>query len=284
MTRGPARHARVRQGDDGGSRPAAGDGQRAEGEGRRQGVAGLDDPAARRRSARRDGAGPEPRRPPRRPPRRRPTRRRPARAGRAPRPTRRVHAGRCSAPGPAATPRRSGPPTSARRWCWSSATSARRRLPERRLHSVEGAAARRARDRRRRGDEAHPASLRRARTIDLDGLRKWKERWSGKLTGGLAGLAKGARCTVVARRGQFAGPHVLTVETDDGDKTVALRPLHHRRRLESAPGFPISRTTSASWTRPARSSSPTSPSGCSSSAAASSGSRWPRCTTRSARR
>lgn len=57
-----------------------------------------------------------------------------------------------------------------------------------------------------------------APTIDLDALRKHKESVIGKLTGGLAGMAKARKVTVVQGLGQFADPHHLSVEAADGKK------------------------------------------------------------------
>jgi len=58
--------------------------------------------------------------------------------------------------------------------------------------------------------------------IDLDGLRKFKDGVVNKLTGGLGALAKARKVTVVTGRGQFASPHLLAVETNDGLKTVSF--------------------------------------------------------------
>ncbi|MCB5363147.1 dihydrolipoyl dehydrogenase [Pusillimonas sp. CC-YST705] len=57
-----------------------------------------------------------------------------------------------------------------------------------------------------------------APTIDLDALRKHKEEVIGKLTGGLAGMAKARKVTVVQGLGRFADPHHLAVEAADGKK------------------------------------------------------------------
>ena len=61
-----------------------------------------------------------------------------------------------------------------------------------------------------------------APTIDLDALRKHKEGVIAKLTGGLAGMAKARKVTVVQGVGRFADPHHLTVESADG-KTQTLK-------------------------------------------------------------
>ena len=67
---------------------------------------------------------------------------------------------------------------------------ARRRLPQRRLHSVQGAAARRRGD--RRGDARWPSTASRSarRRSTSTSCARWKDKVVGKLTGGLAGMAK----------------------------------------------------------------------------------------------
>ncbi|TAN30684.1 MAG: dihydrolipoyl dehydrogenase [Castellaniella sp.] len=58
-------------------------------------------------------------------------------------------------------------------------------------------------------------------SIDLDKLRGFKDSVVGKLTGGLAGMAKARKVTVIRGVGNFADPHHLTVEQADGSqKTV----------------------------------------------------------------
>jgi dihydrolipoamide dehydrogenase len=56
--------------------------------------------------------------------------------------------------------------------------------------------------------------------VDLAKLRAFKDKVVGKLTGGLAGMAKARKVTVVHGVGRFADPHHLAVETKDGNKTV----------------------------------------------------------------
>ncbi|WP_322994941.1 dihydrolipoyl dehydrogenase [Castellaniella sp.] len=56
--------------------------------------------------------------------------------------------------------------------------------------------------------------------IDLDGLRGYKDSVVGKLTGGLAGMAKARKVTVVRGKGAFADPHHLTVTAADGQQTT----------------------------------------------------------------
>jgi dihydrolipoamide dehydrogenase len=58
--------------------------------------------------------------------------------------------------------------------------------------------------------------------VDLDGLRKFKDGVVGKLTKGLASLAKARKVTVVEGKAQFASPHSLEVETKEGRKVVSF--------------------------------------------------------------
>ena len=199
--RGPARRARVRQGDDGGPVARGRQGHRAHGRGRRQGLRGLADPAARGR--RRAGGRP----------RRRRTRRaeeapsRSARLRRRPAPDADVSVqvavlgagpGGYTAAFRAADlglQRRAGRPRRA----------ARRRLPERRLHPVQGAAARRARCIAEAEELGESGVTFGEPKIDLDKVREWKNGVVGRLTGGLEGLAKQRKVQVVRGDGEFTG-------------------------------------------------------------------------------
>jgi dihydrolipoamide dehydrogenase len=58
--------------------------------------------------------------------------------------------------------------------------------------------------------------------VDVDGLRGWKESVVKKLTGGLSGLAKGRKVTVVEGVGTFTGPNAIRVDGKDGAKTVTF--------------------------------------------------------------
>jgi dihydrolipoamide dehydrogenase len=55
-------------------------------------------------------------------------------------------------------------------------------------------------------------------SIDLSGLRAWKDKVVGKLTGGLVQMAKARKVTVVQGVGQFTSPTSLEVTAADGSK------------------------------------------------------------------
>jgi dihydrolipoamide dehydrogenase len=56
--------------------------------------------------------------------------------------------------------------------------------------------------------------------VDLDKLRGWKEKVVGKLTGGLAGMAKARKVTVVHGLGQFLDSFHMEVTNSEGAKQV----------------------------------------------------------------
>ena len=58
--------------------------------------------------------------------------------------------------------------------------------------------------------------------IDLGKLRGFKEKVVGKLTGGLAGMAKQRKVRVVQGTGAFSSPHTVTVQTADGPKVIGF--------------------------------------------------------------
>jgi dihydrolipoamide dehydrogenase len=58
--------------------------------------------------------------------------------------------------------------------------------------------------------------------IALEGLRKWKDDVVGRLTKGLAALAKQRQVQVVQGVATFAGPHALKVKTAEGEKTLTF--------------------------------------------------------------
>ncbi len=76
--------------------------------------------------------------------------------------------------------------------------------------------------------------------IELDKLAAWKDKVVGKLTGGLAGLAKQRKVQVVEGTGTFAGPHELSVETADGTKRITFDQAIIAAGSEAVkiPGFP----------------------------------------------
>lgn len=53
--------------------------------------------------------------------------------------------------------------------------------------------------------------------IDLDAVRGYKDGVVAKLTGGLAGMAKARKVTVISGLGQFVDPHHLSVQGADGN-------------------------------------------------------------------
>ncbi len=61
-----------------------------------------------------------------------------------------------------------------------------------------------------------------APSIDIDKLRGWKDGIIKKLTGGLAGLAKQRKVTVLTGTGTFASPTSVLVKTAEGDKTISF--------------------------------------------------------------
>ena len=75
---------------------------------------------------------------------------------------------------------------------------------------------------------------------DLAKLRTWKDGVVGKLTKGLAALAKARKVTVVEGTAQFASPHTLEVQGKDGKKTVSFDHCIIAAGSQSAriPGFP----------------------------------------------
>ncbi len=61
-----------------------------------------------------------------------------------------------------------------------------------------------------------------APSIDIDKLRGWKDGVVNRLTGGLSGLAKQRKVTVVSGYGRFTAVNQLEVEGDGGKKTVSF--------------------------------------------------------------
>jgi len=76
--------------------------------------------------------------------------------------------------------------------------------------------------------------------IDLDSLRKFKNDTVGKLTGGLAGMAKKRKVEVVTGTGEFSGAHEITVERDGESRTVSFGQciIAAGSRVIKIPGIP----------------------------------------------
>ena len=62
-----------------------------------------------------------------------------------------------------------------------------------------------------------------APAIDLDKLRDWKNSVVGKLTKGLAGLAKSRKVRVVQGTARFVSDHALEIHTDDGSQVIGFQ-------------------------------------------------------------
>jgi dihydrolipoyl dehydrogenase len=58
--------------------------------------------------------------------------------------------------------------------------------------------------------------------IDIEQIRGWKESVIGKLTGGLAGLAKQRKVQVVQGLAKFTSPNSLAVQTAEGEKIITF--------------------------------------------------------------
>jgi dihydrolipoamide dehydrogenase len=61
-----------------------------------------------------------------------------------------------------------------------------------------------------------------APAVDIDKLRGWKDGVVRKLTGGLGGLAKQRKVTVVTGTGRFTSPNRIEVQGEAGTKTVSF--------------------------------------------------------------
>ena len=127
--------------------------------------------------------------------------------------------------------------------------------------------------------------------IDLDKLRGFKDGVVKKLTGGLAGMAKMRKVEVVRGVGRFLDPHHLEVEVTSGDgqdATGAKKMVKFQKAIIAAGSqavklpFMPRRSARRRFDRRAAADSRFR-SGCSSSAAASSASKWRPSIRRSAR-
>jgi len=76
--------------------------------------------------------------------------------------------------------------------------------------------------------------------IDIDTLRTWKESVISKLTKGLKSLAKQRKVEVVHGAGKFTTPHLIRVETAEGQKTVSFDHciIAAGSSVTRIPGFP----------------------------------------------
>ncbi len=76
--------------------------------------------------------------------------------------------------------------------------------------------------------------------IETDKLRAWKQSVTGKLSKGLAGLARQRKVQVLQGVAKFASSHMLRVETQDGVKTVSFDYCIIAAGSQAAkiPGFP----------------------------------------------
>ncbi|NMG46717.1 dihydrolipoyl dehydrogenase [Azoarcus communis] len=74
-------------------------------------------------------------------------------------------------------------------------------------------------------------------TIDVDALRKHKDGVIGKLTGGLAGMAKARKVDIIRGYGHFLDPHHIEVEETTGssqDKTGAKKVVRFKKCIIAA--------------------------------------------------
>lgn len=76
--------------------------------------------------------------------------------------------------------------------------------------------------------------------IDINKIRSWKESVIGKLTGGLAGLAKQRKVQVVQGTGKFSSANSIVVETKEGKKTITFDNaiIAAGSSVARIPGFP----------------------------------------------
>ncbi len=76
--------------------------------------------------------------------------------------------------------------------------------------------------------------------LDIDKLRKFKDDVVGKLTGGLAGMAKKRKVEVIEGEGRFAGEHELSIEQDGETKSLSFNQciIAAGSRVIEIPGIP----------------------------------------------
>ncbi|WP_295623853.1 dihydrolipoyl dehydrogenase [uncultured Nitrosomonas sp.] len=76
--------------------------------------------------------------------------------------------------------------------------------------------------------------------VDISKLRNWKESVISKLTKSLKVLAKQRKITIIHGIGKFATPHLIQVETSEGEKTVSFDNciIAAGSSVTRIPGFP----------------------------------------------
>ena len=76
--------------------------------------------------------------------------------------------------------------------------------------------------------------------IDMDKLRDWKSKVVGKLTTGLAGMAKARKVSVLQGAGQFSGPHSIELQQADGKRSISFASaiVAVGSQAWKVPGFP----------------------------------------------
>jgi dihydrolipoamide dehydrogenase len=76
--------------------------------------------------------------------------------------------------------------------------------------------------------------------IDMDKLRDWKSKVVGKLTTGLAGMAKARKVSVLQGAGQFSGPHSIELQQADGKRSISFASaiIAVGSQASKVPGFP----------------------------------------------
>jgi dihydrolipoamide dehydrogenase len=80
-------------------------------------------------------------------------------------------------------------------------------------------------------------------SIDMDKLRAFKDQVVGRLSGGIAGMAKMRKVAVLTGEGSFLGPNHMAVETGEGRRIVAFKNAiiaagSHAARLPLVPEDP----------------------------------------------
>ena len=76
--------------------------------------------------------------------------------------------------------------------------------------------------------------------IELDKLRAYKDKVVAQMNGGLAGMSKQRKVTVVTGTGSFVSPHEIEVDTKDGKKLVRFKNaiIAAGSQAVKLPGFP----------------------------------------------